>query len=66
MVSHQSLVSADFRILEQGSQTVEVELRRKHVFEGIEEEVAGALKDLLRRVGWFLEYVLELLYHYYV
>jgi hypothetical protein len=48
MVSHQSLVSADFRVLEQGSQTVEVELRREHAFEGIEEEVAGALEDLLR------------------
>ena len=65
VVGHQGLVSADFGVLQERCQSLEVELGREHVFEGVEEEVAGALENLGGRVGRFLEDVLELLEHYY-
>jgi hypothetical protein len=63
VVGQQGFVGGNAGVVAEGRQAVEVEVGGEVAFEGGEDEVAGALEDLLLREGRLLQNALKLFYH---
>ena len=63
MVGQKGGVRGDVGVVADGRKTVEVEVGREGGFEGVEDEVAGALEDFVLGELLFAQDALKLFYH---